>query len=399
MAQRFFINNNYSGRVFPWVFLISCMFLCIYLSRAVFGPLLPYIENDFNISHAAATRLLLYLSVGFALGIFISGFTATRVQPRHMTGYSVLGSGAFMIAIGFTNSLSALPPLLIVLGLVGGQYLNGAMRVLREIVRPADWSMAVALHEVGPPACFLLTPVLAESLASRFGWRVAVGVMGWACVVFGLFFLFVAKSGRTPSPPVSLGGLRSILKNPMSWLFAWLAGVGVAGEIAAYSVMTMYLTEERGVAADTAAYLLSFSRLASPLTVFVGAWLCTRFGTKKSLAICLATFAASLILLAMPWKAVYFSGMFLQPTVAAMIFPPIFIFLVEQFSADEQSTILAIGMPIGCLLGVGLAPSLLGLSGDLLSFSTGFVIFGVVVGATLPLLALIPPRKTAMAGN
>lgn len=382
------------GRVYPWVFLISGMFLCIYLSRAVFGPLLPHIERDFDITHAASTRLLLYMSIGYAAGIFISGFTATRLQSRFMVGVSVAGSGAMMVCVAQTGTMGYFAALLIILGLVGGHYLNGGISVMRDIVRPSQWSMAVAVHEMGPNASFLIVPILAEFGASAFGWRFVIGAMGWFCIAAGLIFARIAKGGRTTSPRLSLSRVGGIIKNPMAWLFAWLSGIGVAGEIATYSVLTMYLVEERAVDSETAAYLLSLSRVASPCTVFLGGWLCKRLGSKKSLIICLAGFAVSLLLMAAPRKELFLPGMFLQPAVCAMIFPPIFTFLMEQFAATDHSTVMALSMPAACLLGIGVIPSLLGLCGDTLGFAAGFILLAAVVAATLPLLATVrPPRS------
>ena len=382
-----------TNRNFSWVFLMSCMFLCVYLARAVFGPILPYIEQDFNITHAASTRMLLYLSIGYAIGILVSGFTATKVQPRFLVCGSITGGGIIMVCIGMTDELTLFAALLVILGLVSGHYLNASMSVIRDIVSPSQWSMSMAIHEVGPNASFLLVPVLAEWGVTLFGWRFVIETMGWTCVVAGLLFLLLPRGGRTPSPQLSFSGVSALIKNPMAWLFAWLSGIGVAGEIATYSVLTMYLTEERAMTLETAAYLLSLSRVSSPFTVFLGGWLCRRMGSKKSLAISLAAFAFSLLLMAAPWKGLLLLGMFLQPAVCAMLFPPIFTFLAEQFSPKDQPVVMALGMPLGGLLGIGIIPALLGLCGDTLSFAVGFIILASVVTITLPLLKTIRPAQ------
>mgnify|MGYP003618860356 CR=1 FL=1 len=64
--------------VLPQVALVSLMFLLTYLDRAIFGPLLPFLEQEFSINHAASTRLLLFLSIGYSASMFFSGFSSIK---------------------------------------------------------------------------------------------------------------------------------------------------------------------------------------------------------------------------------------------------------------------------------------------------------------------------------
>ena len=82
--------------------------------------------------------------------------------------------------------------------------------------------------------------------------------------------------------------------------------------------------------------------------------------------------------------------MFAQPLFTAMAFPPIFTLLAESFPLKDQPMLLAVGMPPASLAGVGLMPPLLGLFGDMASFSLGFAAMGCLVALSLPLVALMP---------
>jgi sugar phosphate permease len=109
----------------PWVALVSMAFLLIFLDRAMFGPLLPAIEKEFGISHAASTRFLLYLAVGYSVSMFLSGYSSSRIRPKVMVGASLIMSGFVLLTISMTANPTLLAFLFIALGLAAGQYLNG----------------------------------------------------------------------------------------------------------------------------------------------------------------------------------------------------------------------------------------------------------------------------------
>lgn len=378
--------------VLPWVALVGMMFFLTYFDRAMFGPLLPAMEKEFGISHAASTRFLLYISIGYSASIFLSGFSASKIRPRIMVAGSLVLTGTVLIAISLTHSLSALTALFIALGAAAGQYFNGGLSTMRSLVPPAQWSKAIAVHELGPNASFFFAPLLAEIAAGMFGWRGAVAGMGWLSLGAGILFLLIARGGEYPALPVSFKGLRKSLADPRLWLFTWLMGIGVCGEFAPFSVLTLYMVEERGMAPELAAALLSASRIATPFAVLAGGFITARHGTRRTLALCLAASALSMFCMAAPWFPAFVTGLFVQPLITAMSFPPIFTLLAESFPLREQPMYLAIGMPLGAFMGAGLMPPILGVCGDYASFTAGFAMIGCMAAVSLPLLRLLPVK-------
>lgn len=379
--------------VLPWVILVSLMFLITYLDRAMFGPLLPAIEQEFGISHAASTRFLFFISVGYSTSMFLSGFSSSRIRPRIMVGGSLLCCGLVLQGIAMADNLLVLALLFAALGFAAGQYFNGGLSTMRSLVPPAQWSKAISVHEVGPNASFFLGPLLAEFGAGWLGWRGMVSAMGWLTMGAGVLFLLLAKGGDYPAAPVSFKGFKKALAEPKLWLFSWLMGIAIAGEFAPFSVLTLHMMDERALAPDTAAFLLSVSRIAAPFAVLGGGYFTTRFGTRRTLAVCLTVYSLGMFCMAMPWFEPFVFGLFTQPVLTAMIFPPIFTLIAESFPLKDQPLLLAIGMPVASFMGVGLMPFLLGLWGDYVSFSAGFIMMGCMVAASFPLLRLMP-RKT-----
>lgn len=386
-------------RVLPWVGLVSFMFLLIYLDRAMFGPLLPAIEKEFGISHASSTLFLLYISLGYSASMFLSGFSSSKVRPRIMVAGALLACGLTLLGISVAQSLTALAALFVILGIAAGQYFNGGLSTLRSLVRPAQWSKAISVHEIGPNASFFLAPLLAEAGAVSFGWRGVAAGMGWVSLAAGILFLLLAKGGEYPAAPVSAKGMRRALTEPKLWLFTWLMGLAIAGEFGPFSVLTLHMIEERSLAPETAAFLLSVSRIAAPFAVLGGGFVTNRLGTRRTLVICLTVYTLGMFCMALPWFWLFLAGIFVQPVLTAMIFPPVFTLLAESFPPRAQPLLLAISMPIASLMGVGLMPSILGLWGDYMNFNAGFAMMGCLVALSLPLIRLMPAKENAGRKN
>ena len=376
----------------PWVILVSMMFLLTYLDRAMFGPMLSALEKEFHISHAASTRFLLYISVGYSASMFLSGFSSSRVRPRMLVSGSLIGCGLVLLAIAMTTSTALLSVLFALLGIAAAQYFNGGLSTMRSLVKPIDWSKAISIHEVGPNASFFIGPVLAEVGAAFLGWRGVVTGMGWISIAAGLFFYFFAKGGDYPATPVSFKGVKALLKEPGLWLFTWLMGLAISGEFAPYSVLGLHMENERALSGETAAFLLSLSRITAPFAVLCGGFATTRFGTRRTLAVCFAAYAAGMFLMALPTFSFFVVGIFMQPVMTAMAFPPVFTMLAETFPEKTQPLLLAVGMPVASFMGVGFMPFILGLWGEYVSFSAGFIMMGCLVALSFPLLRLMPEK-------
>jgi NNP family nitrate/nitrite transporter-like MFS transporter len=381
------------SKVLPWVGLVSAMFLITYLDRAMFGPLLPAIESEYGINHSASTRFLFYTSIGYSASMFLSGFSSSKIRPRVMVGGALLGSGLTLQAIAANTSLGLMPLLFVALGGAAGQYFNGGLSTMRGLVPLSQWGKAISIHEIGPNASFFIAPLLAELGAGCFGWRGMVSGMGWLTIAAGIVFLLFARGGEYAAEPVSFKGFTRVLKEPKLWLFTWLMSLAIAGEFGPFSVLTLHMIEERALGPDTAAFLLSASRVAAPFAVLGGGFATMRFGTRRTLYICLAAYALGMFLMGMPWFAPFVVGMFIQPVLTAMVFPPIFTLIAESFPLKVQPLLLGTGMPVASFVGMGVMPSILGLWGDYVSFNAGFAMMGVLTALSFPLLKLMPDKR------
>lgn len=386
--------NEPLGAVLPWVMFICFAFVISYLTRSIFGPLLPGIETELGISHAASTRLLFYSSAGYTASMLFSGPACARIRPRLLMAASLVFGGLLFQLIAITENYLVLSVLFFVFGLATGQYFNASMSALRGLVRPSQWSKTVSINEIGPNIAFIVGPVMAEFGSAWLGWRGTVVCLGWGSVAFGLAVYFFAKGGDEPvGGSVSLKRMAASVRHKELWLFTWFMGLAIAGQFAPFSVMTLHMTEERAIAPDMAALLLSVSRIAMPAGALLGGYLSIRFGTRRTVRACSAVYAFALLCMGTPLFPLFLLGLFLQPLFTAMLFPALYTMLAETFPSRRQPLLIGLGVPIASFFGIGIMPGILGIFGDHLGFAAGFLAMGVIVAASLLLFFVFPGSK------
>lgn len=385
--------------VLPWVVFTSFIFLMTYQARAIFGPLLSYIEAEFGIGHEQATRLQLFISLGYSASMFATVYTATLIRYRYLAGLSCAVGGVMLAGVALCPDLGAVSFLCVLLGVATGQYFTAGMGTLRSLVTFEQWSKAVSIHEFGPNLCFFLCPLAAVWGASLVGWRGVLVAFGLIACVAGLSFIATGKGGNDTSPPFFFKGLKRVLRNPLLWLFVWLMGICIGGQFGPYSVMMLHLTEDAGFSGHTASWLLSTSRMLAPAAVLAGGFATIRFGSVPALIFCFAAHSLSLLCLAADPLPLKLPGLFIQPMMGAMSIPPLFTHLAERFPARKQAMVLALGMPLASFAGTGAVPYLLGISGAHASFSAGFACMGGLAGlSALLLVAMRRGQKRGGAG-
>ncbi|MCC8193735.1 MAG: MFS transporter [Deltaproteobacteria bacterium] len=385
------------GAVLPWVLFVSFVFVVNYLTRAFFGPLLPGIEDEFAITHAASTRFLFYMSIGYTASMLLSGPACAVIKPRVLVAASLIFGGLVFQLMAIAHSIVVLSLLFVVFGLMSGQYFNAGMSVLRSLVRQNQWSKAVSVHELGPNVGFLLAPLAAEFGSTHFGWRGTVSYMGWMSVAAGLAFFFFSRGGDEPvGGSVSLKRMATVARKRTLWLFAWFVGLAIAGQFAPFSILSMHMVEERALSSDTAALLVSLSRLSMPFGALIGGVLSARFGTRKTLIACFSIYALSLFAMGLPFLTPFIIGMFVQPLFTAMAFPALFTMVAEVFPLRRQPIALGLGVPAGSFFGIGVMPGILGLFGDHVGFAAGFLAMGAIAAASLFLLRFVPVYDETM---
>lgn len=382
----------------PAVLFLTAVFFVNYSDRAILGPLLVHMERALDLDHVQATSLLLFLFTGFSCGLLSSGFLTASATPKRVVALSAIGSGIMLLCISRAHSLWEVRIFFTLLGAANGMYMPAAMATLSNLVESKQWNNAVAIHELSPVVSFIISPILAETIAARAGWQSAMLFMGYLSLAMGTLFLLFGKGGKDKTDRPSIGGIASALKKPVFWIFIWLFAVAVSGEFAPYSVLPLSLTSEQGLDSTEASRLLSLSRIASPFVVLMGGWAASCLGVARTILIFLIGHGFALAAMALPVSLAGKTGLFIamacQSMATAFVFPALFALLARAFPLGQQAMLFSLALPAASYLGGGIVPALLGICGEYLSFGTGYFLFGLVCFASIPSLRCCKNNKS-----
>ncbi|HMK52763.1 MAG TPA: MFS transporter, partial [Thermodesulfobacteriota bacterium] len=142
-----------------------------FLSRIILSPLMPTVEKDLKVGHDEAGSLFFMISLGYCIGLLLSGFISSRLTHRKMILLSSVAVGGAIILVSISHHLWMIHLGLIFVGMAAGFYLPSGIATLMELVRPEHWGKALAIHELAPNLAFVIAPLLVEALLGAFSWR------------------------------------------------------------------------------------------------------------------------------------------------------------------------------------------------------------------------------------
>jgi NNP family nitrate/nitrite transporter-like MFS transporter len=373
---------------FPWmpVIFVTAIFYLNFTSRVILAPLLPVIERDLGIGHGEAGSLFLYIACGSGIGLLGSGFVSSRLTHRTIITLTILMVGITLTGISLSNSLGLMRAGLVLMGMFGGFYVPSAIATLTGLARQEHWGRALAIHELGPNLGFITVPLLAEGLLRFFSWRGSLAMIGAASVLLGILFFFLGKGGKHKGEPPRFQFMSKIVRSPSYWVMISLFTVSIGASVGIYSMIPLFLVNEMSMDRTWANTLIGFSRVFGIVVLFLSGWITHRFGPKNAMAFFLSMTAVFTLLFgALRGPALTPILMLFQAASVACLFPVGFTVLSLLFPLQLRGVAVSLVMLIAFLLGGGLLPSAIGHWAEAFSFSSAFVLFGVLCLALLPL--------------
>lgn len=382
-------NSKSSFPVLSLLFLAS-IFYCNFMSRIIFGPLMPLLEIDLGLSHSESGSFFLMISMGFSIGLFGIGLLSSRLTHRRIISLGMVVLGCSLLIISRAGSLGVIAAGLIMLGIGAGIYLPSGVATLTSLTEPRNWGKAFAIHELAPNIALVTAPLLAEAVIRWASWRMGPILLGVGCLVIGLSFARFGKGGDFHGEPLDFNSVKTIAKIPSFWIMGLLFSLGVGASLGVYSMLSLYLVAERGMDRSMANTLIAVSRISGVGLSFLGGWASDRLGPKTAMSwVFVISGCMTFLLGVVPGNWVILL-VFLQPAFSVCFFPAGFSALSLIGPHRMRNITVSMLFLFSVFIGGGALPVILGIAGEEYSFSLGFAFVGML---TLASLFLIPRLK------
>lgn len=364
----------------PPLLFLTLIFYLNFVARILLSPLAPVMESELGYSHAVTGSLFLLTSMGYFIGLFLSGLFSSRWTFTQTIQLSACGFGLCLVLMAFSGNIYQLGVLVAIMGMSAGAYLPAGMAKLTELIPAKNWGKGLAVHELGPNCAFFIVPLQVELLLQFFSWQQVLLTQGLLTLMIAAFYRLYAGTGGSRGVPPELATFKAFFRQKNFWKLVFLIGLGVGSTIGIYSMLPVYFIEQ-GIARDLGNSMLSASRILSIPVVLIGGWLTDRIGIRRSLLIILLSGGLLTALIGLLHGYWLFIPVFLQPLFVVCFFPPAFKALALSVSDDLRSQAIAYTVPFGFFLGAGVTPMLLGMLGDAGLFELAFIGLGGLIAA------------------
>jgi len=377
---------KFSSFLGPILFLTGIFFLN-FISRIIFAPLLPRIQEDLGLIHTEAASLFLFISMGYSVSLLGSGFVSRRFQHRKTIALSAATAGISLLGIALSDGIWTIRGGLLLLGLASGLYLPSGIAVLTSLVSVKHWGKAIATHEMAPNSSFIVAPLLAEGVMLWFSWRSVLVFLGICSIMSGILFSLFGKGGDFPGDAPNFLSLKTLSSQRSFWIMMVLFSLGLCATLGLYTMLPLFLVAQHGLERNWANTLVALSRISGLFMAFLAGWATDRLGPGLTMSGIFLVAGLATILLGTMTGSWLVAMVFFQPVVAGCFFPPGFAALSSIGPPNARNIAVSFTVPVAILVGGGAIPLGIGMMGDAGFFALGVSAAGglILSGAILAL--------------
>lgn len=264
-------------------------YFAVRFAQVVIGPVVPMLIGSFEVSRGAIGLSLTGMWVAYALAQLPSGVFGDRFGEGRVVvaALGITAAAAIALATAPTFVLFALG--VAALGVGAGTYYNPATALLSR--RFDGVGTAVGTHRIGGQLAGVVAPVVAASVAVRYGWRPAVLIGGVLAIAVAAVFLRYHDSVEPSRPDASIrelfdpGTLLSLLARPHTRnTTAMMTLVEFVG-LAAMAFLPTLLVEHFGLSIGHANVLFAVFFVVSAVSQPLGGRLSDVVGRDTTVAV------------------------------------------------------------------------------------------------------------------
>ncbi len=354
--------------------------------RTLFSPILPLIEEEFGTTHARAASIYTFISLGYGVALFSAGMISGFLSQKRTVVVSLVAAGCIFFIIPTIHLFTIFYPVVFLLAFALGLYLPTIIPMITEYYPESDWGKAIALHESASALSLFAAPFIALFLLSFLSWRLIFVVVGSISLICAIAFQFAATE-------TNLGERKTIfdaalLKAGPVWIMGvlWIFCAGCI--LGLYFVLPLYLVKELGMTVQHANALFGLSRTGMVLIAISAGFFVDRINLKRGLFLVVLGTGLTTILLAISHVSWIKPLLLIQATVSGA-FPPLALVAISRmFDRDTRGQATGLVVTIG-MVGTGIIPYLIGVTGDLASFRLGILLLGLCTALASGLVCLL----------
>ncbi|MBN2402618.1 MAG: MFS transporter [Spirochaetes bacterium] len=369
--------TSFNGRAYIFIIFLASLWFLNFAGRSIFSPILPLIEDEYLISHARATSILLFLSVGYGLSVFFSGFFSGVFGYKRTIMLSLIVSALTFFCIYFFKIFSAFYIFNFIIGVATGVYLPAALPIITHNYEEKKWSKAIAIHDSAASIGVFVVPIIAVFLMQFLEWRGIFSLLGIVlliAVVPVYFFIDELKVKK-----ISMAVFSSFIKNKSLWVLSLIWLFAASCSTGVFFIVPLYLTKELHMDIEYANMIFGISRTGGFAFALGAGFLAARFSVQKLMALVLILSGIFTVLVSIADIKFMAIALFFQASIIYGYFPLGLIAISRLFDINVRSIATGFVLGFGIIVGWGIAPYLLGLSGDHISFRFGIMILGILI--------------------
>lgn len=363
------------------LFLLFLWFLWFinFSVRAVFSPILPLIEDEFVISHARASSIFMFQSMGYGVAMFLSGFYSGRFGYKKLIVLSLCISFFVSCLIPFVKAFSILYVANFFYGFSIGTYLPSGISLITEYFAERHWGKSLALHDSGSTISIFCTPFIALFLLHFVNWRWIFAVYAVIFLVAAIVFYLISDEVETRNPQNIKAVFGHIVKKQSVWAMGTLFTFAAGAALGLYFIVPLYLTKELSVSIEYANTILGISRLGGIAVALSSSFFIDRINLQKAMFIIMLITGILTVLIGIVPVRLIGVLLFLQSVCLTGFFPIGLLSIARMFSREIRGMATGFILTLSIIFGSGLIPYLLGFSGDYFGFGFGIVILGILL--------------------
>lgn len=369
--------GNIKGKAFFLLMFLWFIWFMNFSVRTVFAPIMPLIEDEFLISHAKASSLYVFTSLGYGISLFFSGMLSGLFGYKRSIIASLLVSAAVFFILPSIKAFSLVSLSTFVLGLSTGVYLPSIIPLITEYYNEKVWGRAIAIHDTAASISIFSIPFIALFFLRFLQWRQIFYVFGIVFIISIVVFAITIQEIKIQTKTGNILG--DLVKSKTLWLMGaiWIFAAGA--NLGVYFIIPLYLTKELSLDIGYANKIFGISRLGGVFVAIMSGFIIDRFSLKKTMFFVVSVAGVFTMLLACKDIRFLEVFLFLQASVMGGFFPVGLVSISRAFNREQRGMATGLIVTLGVIFGLGIIPYFLGLSGDLVSFRLGMFVLGVLM--------------------